>query len=129
MAEIEPEPLHPQRLTWAALLGRWVEFARTAVALPEAGAEGHLRESVADIIALQAVCFALEQIEDLARAERPLAVDRARVLVARHTAMLRRRWGDDPMPDALEGADRRRRRRDRRGPGCLAGGVHVTLPP
>ena len=28
------EPLEPKKLTWAALLGRWMAFAKSAVALP-----------------------------------------------------------------------------------------------
>lgn len=55
----QPKPLEPERLTWAVLLARWTEFARSAVALPKEGEAGLVRQSVADIITLQAVWFAL----------------------------------------------------------------------
>jgi hypothetical protein len=33
------QPLHPDALTWAGLLGQWLDFARASVALPD-DAEG-----------------------------------------------------------------------------------------
>lgn len=98
-----PEPLHPERLTWAVLLGRWVDFARTALALPDAEGEeaGRVRASVADIIALQAVCFAMRQLDELDHEQRSLGIDRAGVLVERHGGAIRRRWATDAMPEAL----------------------------
>jgi hypothetical protein len=84
----------PDRLTWAVLLGRWIEFARSAVALPTEGDGLKLRDSVADIIMLQAVWFALAQMDDLDRQERMLGLDRAEVLIDRHAGALSARWGD-----------------------------------
>jgi hypothetical protein len=81
------------KLTWAALLGRWVEFARSAVALPD-DAEGRAwRTAVADIIGLQAVAMALRDAERLEAGERAVGVDRARVLIERHTANLHQAFG------------------------------------
>ena len=96
-----PEPLHPERLSWAALLGRWVEFARSAVALPGDEAGRRLRDAVPDIIMLQAVWFALEHLHELDADERALGVDRAGVLIERHGNALRRRWADDPLPEQI----------------------------
>ena len=85
--------LESAKLTWAALLGRWIDFARSAVALP-ATAEGRLmRDSIADVIMLQAVWFALRNLGDLPAAERALGLDRAQVLIDRHSRVLRDRWG------------------------------------
>ncbi len=95
------EPLEPQRLTWAVLLGRWVEFARSAVALPTRGEGGRLRGAVPDLIQLQAVWFALETLEELDEGERAVGLDRAGVLVERHAAALRRRWEGEPLPAEL----------------------------
>lgn len=89
-------------LTWAVLPGRWVEFAKSALALPT-GAEGRrLRDSVADIIALQAVWFALREIDTLPPAERLLGLDRAQVLIDKHAGTLTSRWVDGaPLPALL----------------------------
>jgi hypothetical protein len=91
-AHREPPPLHPERLTWMVLLGRWTEFARGAVALPTEGDGGRMRDSVADIITLQAVWFALQHLHELDRGEQALGLDRAGVLIERHESSLRRRW-------------------------------------
>jgi hypothetical protein len=97
----DDEPLHPGQLTWAALLGRWVEFARSAVALPEDPEGQRLRDSVSDIIMLQAVWFALHHLDELSDDEQALGVDRAEVLIDKHARQLEARWGDQPMPDTL----------------------------
>ena len=95
------EPLHPERLTWAALLARWIEFARSALALPENEPGQRLRAAVPDIIMLQAVWFALSNLEALDADERALGLDRAAVLIERHGRALRQRWGDEPLPEQL----------------------------
>ena len=92
------EPLHPEQLTWAVLLGRWVEFARSAVGLPEDAAGQRLRDSVPDIIMLHAVWFALEHLDELDEAEQALGIDRAAVLIERHAHALRQRWANDVLP-------------------------------
>lgn len=92
----------PDRLTWAVLLGRWIEFARSAMALPIEGDGLKLRDSVADIIMLQAVWFALTQMDDLDSQERLLGLDRAEVLIDRHAGALAARWGDAIPPRLVE---------------------------
>lgn len=93
--------LNPLQLTWAALLGRWVEFARSALALPQDQEGGRLRQSVADIIMLQAVWFALQHLEDLSPDQRALGLDRAAVLLERHARALERRWSGSELPAQL----------------------------
>ncbi|MEM1211415.1 MAG: hypothetical protein AAGI68_03870 [Planctomycetota bacterium] len=95
------EPLHPEVLTWAALLGRWVSFAEASVALPDEGEPGLLKASVVDVITLQAVCCALGELEELNAEQRALGRDRAGVLVERHAGALRRKWVGADMPGAL----------------------------
>jgi hypothetical protein len=97
----EEAPLPAEQLTWAALLGRWVEFARSALALPADEAGQRLRQSVPDLIMLQAVWFALQHLDDLTPAERALGLDRAQILVDRHAAALRERWAKADMPIAM----------------------------
>ncbi|MFN3165960.1 MAG: hypothetical protein ACE37H_02735 [Phycisphaeraceae bacterium] len=96
------EPLEPDRLTWAVLLAKWTEFARAGVALPESGEAGRVRRSVTDIIALQAVWFALRQLDELDRSERALGLDRAGVLIDRHASAIADRFADQPVPDELQ---------------------------
>jgi len=99
--------LDAARLTWAVLLGRWTDFARSAVALPEDAEGRRLRESVADLIGLQAVWFALSQLAELPPEampadERALGLTRAGVLIDRHEAALRRRFAPDALPEQAE---------------------------
>jgi len=94
-------PLDTDALTWAALLGRWVSFARSSVALPTTGDGGKLRASVSDLIGLQAVWFALQHLGDLPRDEQLLGIDRAEVLIEKHEAALNQTWGHTK-PDQVD---------------------------
>ena len=76
------EPLHPEALSWTALLTRWIDFARASVAIPESSEGPRWRESVAPVVNLQAVTFALADLDELAEVDRPFALDRAAVLMA-----------------------------------------------
>jgi hypothetical protein len=97
----EPEPLHPEQLTWAALLGKWIDFAQGSLALPNDDAGRKLRASVPDLIMLQAVWFALGEVDELSAGERALGMDRAGVLIERHRAALERTWGQATMPELV----------------------------
>ena len=98
----QPEPLEPDRLTWAVLLARWTDFARSAVALPQAGEPGLIRQSVTDIITLQAVWFALRQMDELSEAERAIGLDRAGVLIQRHCSAIEARFAGHHVPKDLQ---------------------------
>lgn len=91
-------PFDPRKLTWAALLGRWVQFARSAVALPDDARGRAWKAAVPDIIGLQAVTCALRELDQLLADERALGIDRAKVLIERHTANLQRLRASDPHP-------------------------------
>lgn len=97
----QTRPLHPEQLTWAVLLGQWVEFAKRAVGLPQDDAGRRMRDSVPDVIMLQAVWFALQHLEELDAEERALGLDRAEVLIEKHTAALHQRWQGIDMPTEL----------------------------
>ena len=93
------EPLEVEGLTWAALLGQCVVLAQAALALPvgedEAGREAQAwRASVAHVIALQAVWFAMERSGGLCESERKLGRDRAAVALGEHEAKLEAIWGE-----------------------------------
>lgn len=94
------QPLHPEILTWTALLGRWIDFAKTSVALPRDAEGMRWRQSVAAVINLQAVTFALAELAELAPEDRPLAMDRAAVLIDENVGKLAAIWGND-LPDSL----------------------------
>lgn len=86
------------KLTWAALLARWVEFARSSVALPSDAEGMRLRASVPDLIMLQAVWHALSELDELTVDERKLGLDRAQVLIDRHATAIHSRWAGQPLP-------------------------------
>ena len=85
------------RLTWAALLGRWVEFAQSAVALPDDASGRAWKAAVPAIIGLQSLAMALRHADELDEAERALGIDRARVGIERYTDSLREAFGDEPL--------------------------------
>jgi hypothetical protein len=88
-------------VTWAALLGQWIDFARSAAALPSDDTGRRMRASVPDIIMLQAVWFALRGLNDLPPDERALGLDRAEVLIERHQTALQQRFPDHTLPAAI----------------------------
>jgi len=97
----ELEQTEGRDLTWASLLARWMEFARASVAVPP-GEEGEAwRLSVAPIIALQAVGCALGELSSLDPEERALGLDRAEVLIGRHTHELNEAWRGREMPQSV----------------------------
>jgi len=83
------------------MLGRWVEFAQSSVALPDNPEGRRLKASVPDLIQLQAVWFALQHLSDLPPAERALGRDRAGVLIERHAAVLGDRFADEGVPAGM----------------------------
>jgi len=97
----EAEPLRPSELTWTALLGRWIDFAKASVALPDDEEGDCWRESVPAVINLQAVTFALADLDDLSADERALALDKAEILIDENDARLAEIWAGEPMPPGL----------------------------
>lgn len=95
------DPADGDKLTWIALLGQWVEFAQSALALPDDVDGRRLQDSVADIIMLQAVWYALRHLEELPRQQRAVGIDRAQLLIDKHAQSLMRRWPNQMMPARL----------------------------
>lgn len=89
------------RLTWPALLANWMDFARSAVALPRTSDGDRWRESVAPIITLSAVTHALRELDMINDSERPLALDRAEILCRDASARLNDLWRGAAMPPDL----------------------------
>jgi hypothetical protein len=90
--------MQPERLTWTALLGRWVQFAQASLALPRDAEGDRWRQSVPSIIALQAVTFALADLDRMAGEERSVAIDKAEILVRDHVRLVERIWSSDAVP-------------------------------
>ncbi|MDH3583292.1 MAG: hypothetical protein OER86_03670 [Phycisphaerae bacterium] len=89
-------------LTWVALLGQWVDFARSALALPDDADGRAWRSAVPDIIGLQAVTLALGQVGQLPADERALGLDRARLLIEQHSRRLAAAFDEKPLHPRLE---------------------------
>jgi hypothetical protein len=94
-------PRPPDPATWAALLARWVEFARAAVSLPSDNEGTRWRRAVPPIITLQAVAHALAELDRLPSAEQALALDRGSVLIRDNAATLNTLWQAEPLPDRV----------------------------
>lgn len=94
--------LDSRALTWAGLLSKWIEFAQGAVALPDDAAGRAWKASTVSIIELQAVTFALAEIDELDAGERAVARDKAAVLIDRAVGALERVWGEAGLPDGVQ---------------------------
>ena len=66
--------------------------------LPDDQTGRALRAAVPDIIALQAVRFALDELDLLDPCERSLGIDRARILIERHSGRLHELFGEPMDP-------------------------------
>jgi hypothetical protein len=118
--------LRPDALTWTVLLSKWVEFAQASLALPEEAEGPRWRDSVPAVINLQAVTFALADLARLPEADRPLARDRADLLIRDSVQQLREAWRSVPMPEPiLEMADDAR---DALEVAAYAGAIELTWP-
>ena len=95
------EPLHPEILSWTALLGKWIDFAKASVALPDDEEGEKWKRSVVPIINLQAVTFALADLGVLDEPDRPLARDRAEILIAENASALETIWTVEELPESL----------------------------
>jgi hypothetical protein len=88
-------------MTWAALLGKWTEFAQSALALQDNDEGGRLKDAVPAIITLQAVTHACAELGQLEPDERALGTDKAELLIKQNAAELNRIWSGEVMPEAI----------------------------
>ena len=95
--------LQPELLAWSALLGRWIDLVKAGHGMPEIGDGRKWQASVTSIIELQATTFALDDLETLTEADRPLARDRGCLLIENARDRLEEAWdGDDGIPEEIE---------------------------
>jgi hypothetical protein len=91
-------------LTWPALLARWTSFAQASLALPHNVDGNRWRNAVPSVINLQAVTFALADLDRLTReGERALALDKADIIIRSATGQLHAIWRPDPLPSEVVG--------------------------
>ncbi|HMN40832.1 MAG TPA: hypothetical protein PKE29_08285 [Phycisphaerales bacterium] len=91
-------------LTWPALLARWTAFAQSSLALPKTSDGDRWRSAVPAIINLQAVTFALGDLDTLSLdGERALAIDKADIIIRSSTGQLHALWRPDPLPSEVVG--------------------------
>ena len=93
--------LQPELLAWTALLGRWIDLVKAGTGMPEAGDGDHWQKSIPAIIELQATAFALGDLESLESADRPLARDRATLLIEGADERLEVIWAEQGIPPEL----------------------------
>ena len=87
--------------TWAGLLAHYMDFAKSAVALPDEGDLGRWKQVVPSIIALHAVAHALSELNELDPAERSVGLDRAGMLISEHVGLIHKQWRGEMLPDEL----------------------------
>ena len=97
-----PEAFQPEVVSWAALLGRWMDFARASTALPQTRTGDQWRASVAPMITLQAVTFALSELEQVEPSERLLGWDRGEMLCQEAMETLDGVWGPKAPSEIVE---------------------------
>jgi len=96
------DSFQPEFVSWAALLGRWMEFAQASAALPRTREGDQWRASVSPMITLQAVTFALSEMEQVDAAERMLGWDRGEMLCEEAIDQLDQIWGPAAPSELIE---------------------------
>lgn len=84
--------MNQRAITWTGLLAQWTQAAQASLAIPEDQDGPAWRNSMAPLITLQAVTFALSELADLPVAERPVARDRAALLIDESLDLLEAVW-------------------------------------
>ncbi len=95
--------MNQRAITWTGLLAQWTQAAQASLAIPEDQDGPEWRRSMAALITLQAVTFALNELVDIPVAERPVARDRAALLIDESLDVLEAVWGsiDQAAPESI----------------------------
>lgn len=93
--------LDADSLAWTALVAHWTGVAQAACVLPRDAEGDRWRAAVPHVIELQALAFALHDVQRVAAEERAFARDRAAVRIRAAAGALDALWRGEPMPDAL----------------------------
>jgi len=96
-----PEADKTPPISWPLLLAKWSHFAQASLALPDDG-EGPLwKASVPHVITLHSVTMALQELDELTDADRPVALDRAEYLCREAAASIHTLWRGEPLPEGV----------------------------
>ena len=93
--------LRPELLAWTTLLAHWIDLVKAGSGMPQTGEGFAWEESLGSIITLQATSFALGELDSIEECDRPLARDRAEVLIDSAVEALESTWGTVQMPGTL----------------------------
>jgi hypothetical protein len=90
-------------VTWATLLGHWTDLVKAGEGLKRSDDEDDRawRASLPEVIRLQAITFALAELDRVEIPDRGLARDRATIGVEEASAQLDALWSGVSMPEAL----------------------------
>lgn len=91
----------PTELSWTMLLAHWTQLAQAAAVAPDDAPGRAWRASAADVVGLQALCMALQDLPRVPMEDHAFAIDRAEHQARGHAVALRGAWGQEPMPDGL----------------------------
>ncbi|MDE0888018.1 MAG: hypothetical protein OSA40_01030 [Phycisphaerales bacterium] len=107
---MEDAPDHRSKLptdlvTWTTLLGHWTDLVKAGEGLRRAANSNpdaaRWRDSIPEVIRLQAITFALGDLDRLHASDRGLARDRAGIGIEAATNVLDSVWAGLPIPEAL----------------------------
>lgn len=86
-------------LTWPGLLAHWTSFAQASLALPKTAEGERWRAGVAPIIGLQALTFALGDLDRLVEpGERAVGIDTSSILLRQYATELHELWRGEDLP-------------------------------
>jgi hypothetical protein len=102
------DPVQIESIGWLALVARWVEIARASRAIP--ASDARLRDSIPELITIEATTAALGELGQLPAIERPHARVVAEVTIRRAARTLDQLWRGEEWPaeflEACEVAER-----------------------
>lgn len=91
----------PDVESWVGLLSLWMEFAKTASALPDDDLGDRWREAMPHVVTLLATSRALDEIGCLGWSEHGVALDRSEFGIKRAAAGINAVWHGEPMPEGV----------------------------
>ncbi len=91
-----------ESISWSTLLAGWIQFAQSAVALPDTELGNRWKDSVSATIGLHAITMALGEIERVDMDERPLAMDKSEIGIKSHIAEINQIWKGEPLPESID---------------------------
>jgi hypothetical protein len=101
-ADGDGDSVRADAMAWTALLGKWMEYAQAAKALPRDAEGTRWRAAVPHVITLQAVTLALREIDHVVTGDRAVARDRSAVMITTSVRALGELWSEGELPESLQ---------------------------